>query len=124
MGQRYGSPRTTAESHPRESSCSANTVAEIMKMHGVRAKAPKGFVRSTDSEHELAAAENLPDRDFAPAGPNASWCADITSVGTREGWLDLAVVEDLFGRVRLPRVPTASHLSVSAGSRISVTRSR
>jgi len=97
--QRYGSPRMTAELNAREYSCSENTVAKVMKMHGVRAKAPKRFVRTTDSKHELAVAENLLDRDFAPAGPNESWCADITYVGTREGWLYLAVVEDLFSRM-------------------------
>ena len=56
------------------------------------------FPRTTDSDREPLVAENVSDRDFAPAGPNASWCADITDIPTREGWLDLAVVEDLFSR--------------------------
>ena len=42
--------------------------------------------------------ENVLARDFEPTGPNEAWCADITFVGTREGWLYLAVVEDLFSR--------------------------
>jgi transposase InsO family protein len=44
-------------------------------------------------------AENLLARDFEPSGPNESWCADITYIPTREGWLYLAVVEDLFSRM-------------------------
>ncbi len=42
-----------------------------------------------------------PDRleqDFAGAHPNEKWAADISSVGTGEGWLSLAVVLDLHAR--------------------------
>jgi putative transposase len=38
------------------------------------------------------------DRDFTPSAPNVAWAADITYLPTAEGWLDLAVVEDLFSR--------------------------
>ena len=97
--QRYGSLRVHAEVSARGYRCSENTVAKLMNIHGVRAVTPKLLVRTTDSKHKRAVAENLLDRDFAPAGPNESWCADITYVGTRGGWLYLAVVEDLFSRM-------------------------
>jgi putative transposase len=96
---RYGSPRMTAELKARGHECSENTVADLMREHGVRAKTPRRFVRTTDSNHRLPVAENLLARDFAPAGPNESWCADITYIPTGEGWLYLAVVEDLFSRM-------------------------
>lgn len=95
---RYGSPRMTTELNARGHECSENTVAELMREHGIRAKAPRRFVRTTDSNHRLPVAENILDRDFEPEGPNQSWCADITYIPTREGWLYLAVVEDLFSR--------------------------
>ena len=95
---RYGSPRMTAELNARGHECSENTVARLMREHGIRAKAPRRFVRTTDSNHRLPVAENVLDRDFAPGVPNASWCADITYIPTREGWVYLAVVEDLFSR--------------------------
>lgn len=95
---RYGSPRMTAELNARGHECSENTVAELMREHGIRAKAPRRFVRTTDSNHRLPVAANVLDRDFAPDGPNERWCADITYIPTREGWLYLAVVEDLFSR--------------------------
>ena len=95
---RYGSPRMTAELNARGHDCSENTVAKLMREHGIRATTRRRFVRTTDSNHRLPVAENLLDRDFAPGGPNASWCADITYIPTREGWLYLAVVEDLFSR--------------------------
>jgi putative transposase len=97
--QRYGSPRMTAELKARGHECSENTVAKLMRAHGIRAKAPRRFVRTTDSNHGLPVAENLLARDFEPSGPNESWCADITYIPTGEGWLYLAVVEDLFSRM-------------------------
>lgn len=96
---RYGSPRMTAELNARGHECSENTVAELMREHGIRAKAPRRFVRTTDSNHRLPVAANLLDRNFDPEGPNESWCADITYIPTHEGWLYLAVVEDLFSRM-------------------------
>ena len=85
--QRYGSPRMHAELKARDHLCSENTVAKLMKTHGIRARVPRRFVRTTDSNHTRPVAENLLDRDFAPAGPNQVWCADITYIPTREGWL-------------------------------------
>jgi putative transposase len=96
---RYGSPRMTAELNARGHDCSENTVAALMKAHGVRAKAPRRLVRTTDSRHGLPVADNVLDRDFDPEGPNATWSADITYVPTADGWLYLAVVEDLFSRM-------------------------
>jgi len=44
-------------------------------------------------------AENLLDRQFARCPRMESWVADITSIPTREGWLYLAAVEDLYARM-------------------------
>jgi transposase InsO family protein len=96
---RYGSPRMTAELKARGYECSENTVAELMNANGIKARTPRRFVRTTDSNHRLPVAENLLARDFEPAGPNEAWCADITYIPTGEGWLYLAVVEDLFSRM-------------------------
>ena len=95
---RYGSPRMTAELIARGHDCSENTVAKLMQIHGIRAKSPRRFVRTTDSRHGLPVAENILDRDFDPKAPNTVWSADITYIPTAEGWLYLAVVEDLFSR--------------------------
>jgi putative transposase len=96
---RYGSPRMTAELKARGYPCSENTVAALMKAHGIRAKMPRRFVRTTDSSHTLPVAPNVLDRRFDPGGPNAAWGADITYIPTADGWLYLAVVEDLFSRM-------------------------
>ncbi len=67
---RYGSPRMTPELNARGYECSENTVAKLMREHGIRAKAPRRFVRTTDSNHCLPVAANVLDRDFDPEGPN------------------------------------------------------
>ena len=95
---RYGSPRVHAELSARGVACCVDTVAKVMRANGIRARTSRRFVRTTDSRHGLAVAPNVPGRDFAPAGPNESWCADFTYVPTLEGWLFLAVVVDLFSR--------------------------
>lgn len=96
---RYGSPRIHAKLADRGHDCCVNTVARIMREAGIAAKTKRKFRQTTDSNHAFPVAENVLDRDFAPAGPNESWCADITYIPTREGWLYLAVVEDLFSRM-------------------------
>ena len=53
---RYGSPRMTPELQARGHDCSENTVAKLMRTHGIRAKARKRFVRTTDSNHRLPVA--------------------------------------------------------------------
>ena len=95
---RYGSPRVHAELSARGLACCVNTVAEVMRANGIRAKAARRFVRTTDSRHALPVAPNVRGRDFATAEPNEKWCADFTDVPTLEGWLFLAVVVDLFSR--------------------------
>jgi putative transposase len=106
---RYGSPRLHAELLARGRPCCVNTVARLMRDNGVAAKTVRKFRCTTDSNHDLPVAENLLDRQFDPASPNESWVADITYLPTREGWLYLAVVEDLYSR-RVVGWSMADHL--------------
>lgn len=96
--QVYGSPRVHAELRAQGRRCSRNTVARVMKDAGIRAKSVRRFCRTTDSDHPHPVAENVVNRDFAPTAANQTWTADITSIPTREGWLYLAAVEDLYSR--------------------------
>jgi putative transposase len=106
---RYGSPRVHAELAARGQECCVNTVAKLMRDHGIRAKTARKFRCTTDSNHGLPVAENLLDRQFDPDAPNEAWVADITSIPTREGWLYLAAVEDLYSR-RVVGWSMAAHL--------------
>jgi transposase InsO family protein len=97
--KRYGSPRMHAELVAQGRACSRNTVAKIMKGLGIRAISHRKFrVSTTDSNHDFPVAANLVDQEFAAAKPNEIWLTDITYIPTRQGWLYLAAVEDLYSR--------------------------
>jgi putative transposase len=97
--RRYGSPRIHAELKDRGVDCCVNTVAKLMRENDIKAKTARKFRATTDSGHKRPVAENLLDRQFNPEGPNQVWLADITYIPTREGWLYLSAVEDLYSRM-------------------------
>ena len=96
---RYGSPRMHPELLARGQNCCVNTVAKLMRERGIAAKTSRKFRMTTDSNHSLPVADNLLDRQFDPPAANEAWVADITYIWTWEGWLYLAVVEDLYARM-------------------------
>ena len=106
---RYGSPRVHAELAARGQDCCVNTVARVMQENGIAAKTARKFRCTTDSSHGLPVADNLLGRQFDPESPNESRVADITYIPTREGWLYLAAVEDLYSR-RVVGWSMADHL--------------
>jgi transposase InsO family protein len=95
---RYGNPRVHAELAARGRACCVNTVAELMRQHGIAARTKRKFRCTTDSNHGRPVAENLVDRQFEPGAADRVWTADITYIPTGEGWLYLAAVEDLHSR--------------------------
>ncbi len=96
--KRYGSPRIHRKLRDRGIRCGQKRVARLMQEDGIRARRARRFKATTDSKHTLPVAENVLDRQFEVAVPNARWSADITYIWTRQGWLYLAVVMDLFSR--------------------------
>jgi len=96
--ERYGSPRIHQELKKRGFKTSLNTVAKIMRKNHIRAKFARKFRCTTDSNHSLPVAANILNRQFDPKVVNKVWLADITYIPTREGWLYLAVVADLYSR--------------------------
>jgi transposase InsO family protein len=96
---RYGSPRMKVALEDHDIRCSENTLPKIMQESDIRARERKRFVpRTTDSAHGMKVAENLLQRDFNPLGLNLVWACTLTYIPTAEGWLYLAVVEDLCSR--------------------------
>ena len=78
--------------------CCEETVRRVMRNIGLFSRIKRKFVVTTNSDHTLSIAENLLNRDFTAAAPNRKWVADITYIPTKQGWLYLAVVLDLFSR--------------------------
>jgi putative transposase len=94
----YGSPRMTHELRDQGLHVGRRRVARLMRENGLRARQPRRFKRTTDSLHAFPVAPNLLDQDFSAERPNEKWGADISYIWTREGWLYLAVVIDLYAR--------------------------
>lgn len=94
----YGRIRVTDELVDNGCRVNEKRVGRLMREAGIRAKAARKFKATTDSEHSRPIAPNTLDRDFAATAPNQKWVGDITYIWTREGWLYLAVVIDLFSR--------------------------
>jgi putative transposase len=94
----YGSPRITAELRVSGIRCGKNRVARLMRENEVVAKTMRRFKITTDSKHNLPIAPNLLEQDFTADAPNKTWTGDITYIWTRQGWMYLAVVLDLFNR--------------------------
>jgi transposase InsO family protein len=79
-------------------SISRKRVAKLMKKAGLAPKTKRKFKVTTDSKHTLHVAPNLLKRQFYVAKPNRVWAGDITYIPTRNGWLYLATVMDLYSR--------------------------
>jgi putative transposase len=94
----YGSPRIHAELQEQGVRTARKRVARLMRQAQLRARPRHRRVRTTDSRHAEPVAPNLLARTFQAEAPNRVWVADITYLPTREGWLYLAVVLDLFAR--------------------------
>lgn len=97
-GKRYGSPRVHEELREEGEHVSRKRVSRLMKEQDLRGKRRRRFRVTTESEHDLPIAPNVLARDFAASAPDQKWVGDITYIWTREGWLYLAVLLDLFSR--------------------------
>ena len=69
-----------------------------MRVANIKSKIARRFVITTNSKNTLAPAPDLLQRQFKVEKQDKAWVADTTFIGTREGWLYLAVVLDLFSR--------------------------
>lgn len=94
----YGSRRIFWELISWDVKCYKNQIVRIMKKHGIKAKTKRKFKHTTDSNHNLKVAPNLLKRNFRADKINRVWVGDITYIWTREGWLYLSAVIDLYSR--------------------------
>ena len=76
----YGWPRTWKELLARGIRVGKDRVQKLMQLHGIRAKGKRCCKVTTDSNHDLPMAPNLPDRQFIVAEPDKVWAGDITYI--------------------------------------------
>jgi transposase InsO family protein len=78
---------------------SRRRIGAIMRSLGLTAKTKKRYkINTTDSNHNLPVAPNILNRDFYALEPDKKYVGDITYIPTKEGWLYLATVIDLYSR--------------------------
>ena len=94
----YGSPRIHQDLLASGKTVGINRVARLMRLVGIQSKMAKRFVITTNSKNTLKAAPDHLQRRFNTIEQNKAWVSDTTFIPTRQGWLYLAVILDLFSR--------------------------
>ncbi len=97
-GRCYGSRRLLVAMRMQGIEIGRYRVRMLMRRYQLRPVWKRKFIATTDSRHDFPVAPNVLNRQFSPAYPNQSWASDITYIRTRQGWLYLAAVMDLFSR--------------------------
>jgi transposase InsO family protein len=69
-----------------------------MRQAGIKAKTKRRFKITTHENKTKEASPNLVEQKFVATAANRLWCSDITYLWTRQGWLYLAIVLDVFSR--------------------------
>jgi transposase InsO family protein len=94
----YGAPRIHRELNETGHPCGLNRVARLMQKAGIVPKTVRKFRITTDSRKSHKPADNVLNQEFSATRRNEKWVADVTYIPTREGWLFLAAVLDLYAR--------------------------
>ncbi len=96
---RYGSPKITIELKSRGFKVSRPRVARIMHSEGIKSIIKKKYkVSTTNSKHDYPISENHLKRNFKTQAQGKVWVSDITYIHTKQGWLYLTIIMDLYDR--------------------------
>jgi HTH-like domain/Integrase core domain len=95
----YGVARIRAELHYHSGvRCSGKRVFRLMRMLGIQGKRKRRKFKTTWRPLEAKPAPDLVGRNFVASRPDEVWVADIKYIRTREGFLYLGGVTDVFTR--------------------------
>lgn len=94
----YGTRRIKDELEKQATRVSRRRIGRLMREDELQVQTKRKFKVTTDSNHDKPIAPNLLEREFTVTTPDSVYVGDITYIPTREGWLYLAVVLDLFSR--------------------------
>lgn len=73
-------------------------VRNLMKRLGLKVYERQAYKITTLRKHSHAVANNVLNQDFDVSAANKVWAGDVTYLKTREGWVYLAIVMDLYSR--------------------------
>lgn len=94
----YGAPRIHRDLLAEGYTVSEKTVGQYMQELNLRAIPLDAFMVTTDSAHQEPVFDNLLQQNFQSHRPNDVWVSDMTYIWTKEGWVYLAAVLDLYSR--------------------------
>lgn len=94
----YGTRRLKRDLKKQDIIVSRRRIGRLMREENLRVQTKRKFKATTNSKHDKPIAPNLLKREFTVNNPDVAYVGDITYIPTREGWLYLAVVIDLFSR--------------------------
>ena len=95
---RYGSPRIYRDLQAQGIQVGRHRVARLMRVCGIRSVCRQHVRRPRPVASPEILADNRLQREFTATRPDQKWAGDITYVATREGWLYVAVLMDLYSR--------------------------
>lgn len=95
----YGAPRLKVELFEEYGlNVSVRRITEIMKENDIKVSSTKKFKASKSSEIIKNIKPNLLNQNFKVEYKNQVWVTDITYIWTKEGWLYLSSILDLWSK--------------------------
>ena len=96
--ERYGAVKCWRHLKREGIACGRDQVVKLRRLNDLFSKRRRRFVVTTRSKPTYRAAPDRLNRVFSAAAPNQVWVGDVTFIDTRQGWLYLAVLLDLYSR--------------------------
>lgn len=93
----YGAPRLHADLQAEGARVGRKRVARLMREDGLQGRSGRKRVRTTYARPDAVGAD-LVKRTFQAEQPNRLWAADTTYLRSRDGFLFLVAILDLFSR--------------------------
>ena len=122
----YGSRRISESFQAKGYPVGRYQARSLMRKLNLVVKSTKRFKVTTDSNHNHPVAPNLLNRQFQVDRPDTVWASDITYLWTRQGWLYVAVVLDLFSRKvvgwSIDQRPTTAMVNSALGMAVAARR--
>jgi putative transposase len=94
----YGARKIHRELLAQGEACGRHKIARLMRLAGLKGCPKRRFRRREEQPPSYPIARNLLQQDFTATRSDERWASDITYIATKQGWLYLAVVMDLFSR--------------------------
>jgi putative transposase len=94
----YGAVKTWKQLHAQGVTVGKHRVARLRAQAGIEANRKRRFRVSVAHRKTAEASPDLLNREFHATQPDRVWVGDMTFVRTRQGWLHLAMLMDVYSR--------------------------